>query len=93
MVNVREAGSAWQQTAIDRMTPTLNELATTLESTIEELNRHPSQVHTPRYRKYTVANAELAANLAQTISDFVKYAHAKQRFEALSLKLEISSNP
>lgn len=42
--NVKEAGSKWQQIAIERITPALNELASNLQKTIEQLSANESRV-------------------------------------------------
>lgn len=41
MQNTRSAASPWQQQAIDRIEPTLKDLAATVESTIDHLNKRP----------------------------------------------------
>ena len=73
--------------------PILNELGTNLQSTIEHLNKNQGQLHKSGYKDYAAANAELAATLAETVSDFVNYAQSKRRFEELSRKLELSPGP
>lgn len=89
--NMKGVGSPWQQTAIERITPTLNELATNLQATIEHLNKNQAQVHMPAYKDYASANAELAEDLSQTVSDFVNYAQTKANLETLTRKLEVPS--
>lgn len=93
MNNMKGVGSPWQQTAIERITPALNELATNLQATIEHLNQNQSQVHMPAYKDYAAANAQLAEDLAQTVSDFVNYAQTKGNFETLTRKLEVPPTP
>lgn len=87
--NSKNEGAQWQQTAVDRITPALRELADNLQSTIETLNKNQSRVNVSPYKDYAVANSELATNLAQVVSDFVSYGHTKQKFEQLGDKLEI----
>lgn len=92
MKNMKEAGSKWQQIAIKRITPALNELANNLQKTIAQLSANQSRVHTSPYRDYAAINAELAANLAETVSDFVQYARTKAKFEDLARRLELPSD-
>jgi len=83
-------GSPWQQTAIERVTPLLSELAKNIEGTIEHLNNNQSRVHFQPFNDYVVANYDLANQLAALISDFVDYGKSKKRFESLGDKLEIA---
>jgi hypothetical protein len=90
MNNMKGAGSEWQRIAIERITPELREMASNLQATIEHLNQNQSRVHMPPYKDYATANADLAANLAETISDFSNYAQSKGKFEDLGRKIELS---
>jgi hypothetical protein len=38
---------------------------------------------------YVAANAELATDIAQTVSDYVAYGEAKNKAEELSFQLEL----
>jgi Zn-dependent oligopeptidase len=40
MNNIKDAGSQWQQIAIDRIAPALNELASNLQATIEHMREN-----------------------------------------------------
>lgn len=46
----RAEASQWQQTAIDRIDPLLQELADTLTATIKHMNDNPGRVHMKAYR-------------------------------------------
>jgi uncharacterized membrane-anchored protein YjiN (DUF445 family) len=85
----RESGSAWQQEAIDRINPTLKELADNLESTIDHMNANRRALWTPTFHEYVKANAELAAELHAMIADFVDYGQTKQAFQKLQTRLEL----
>jgi hypothetical protein len=82
--NARSAGSAWQQQAIDRVNPLLQELASSVETTISQLNENRGRVHSIHYKDYVKANHEQASNLAALISDFVAYGKAQNKMEELA---------
>ncbi len=79
----------WQKTAIDRMTPYIDELTGYTMAVIEHVNHEVK--HTPaEYKDYLEANADYASDLSAMISEFVDYGRAKQRTETLGSKLEVS---
>jgi hypothetical protein len=88
--DARESGSPWQQEAIDRVNPLLQELANNLETTINHLNKNQSALFAPPYSEYVQANAELATELHSMISDFVDYGATKAKFQALQQKVELA---
>jgi len=92
MQNARPTASPWQQQTIDRIEPMLKDIAATVESTIDSLNKQPQQLQTGPYREYVDANADLTADLAALISDYVDYGKAKNKSEALAEKLEVPGN-
>ena len=84
----RSAGSPWQQTAIDRITPFLDELGGYTYAVIEHLNGEVK--HTPaEYKDYLQANADYATDLAAMIGNFVDFGRSKDRMQRLADKLEI----
>jgi len=84
----KSEGSPWQQTAIDRITPFLDELSGYTYAVIEHLNGEKK--HTPAdYKDYLQANADYATDLAAMIADFVDFGKTKDRLESLGAKLEI----
>ena len=85
----RADGSPWQQTAIDRLNPMFRELVTNTETVINALNKNRSRVHMKEFQDYVQANADVSADLARVISDFVDYGNAKTKLERLAAKLEI----
>jgi HD-GYP domain-containing protein (c-di-GMP phosphodiesterase class II) len=92
MANEKVAASPWQQEAIDRITPLLKELASSVTSTIKHLNEKPELIRTNPYTDYVKANYELAVNLSNLISDYVEYGQVKSRSEELGTKLEVSGS-
>jgi len=84
----RSSGSPWQQTAIDRITPFLDELTGYTYAVIEHLNGQKK--HTPaEYQDYLEANADYASDLAAMIGNFVDFGKTKDRMQRLGNKLEI----
>jgi signal transduction histidine kinase len=85
----RPGAASWQQSAIDRVTPVAQELATNTTAAIERLNRNPQALNTPDYQNYLEAIVDSANNLASTITNLVDYGKTKQRLDRLASKLEL----
>jgi hypothetical protein len=84
----KNTASPWQKTAIDRISPFLDELGGYTSAAIEHVNKKPA--HTmAEYRDYLEANADYSSDLATMISQFVDYGRSKQRMDRLAAKLEI----
>jgi len=86
----RSSASPWQQTAIDRIDPYLDEMGGYTSAVIEHLNKQPKLLFTQQYKDYLEANADYASDLATMIADFVDFGRTKQRLQTLADKLEIS---
>ena len=88
-LNEAKANAApWQKTAIDRITPFLDELEGYTLAVIEHLSG--TQRHTPaEYQDYLEANADYASDLAAMVTDFVDFGRTKQRLERLQAKIEV----
>lgn len=94
LANLKDAetgGSPWQQTAIKRIEPLLKELAANTEATINHLNENRTRIHFTEFKDYVKANYELATDLEALIRDFVNYGEAKDKFERLGQKLEVTN--
>lgn len=85
--NARDGAEAWQQDAIDRITPMLQEMASNTEAIINHLNEHQGRTWVPGYRDYVEANAEQAEDLYRLISDYLDYGSAKSKTESLEKSL------
>jgi len=68
----------------------LKELADNTTTTITHLGDNKTKVHLPEFKDYVKANYELATDLEALIRDFVDYGNAKEKFEGLGSKLEVS---
>lgn len=89
--SARDGAEPWQQDAIDRITPLLQEMASNTESIISHLNDRQQTWH-PEYEGYVKSNAELATNLSKLIGDYVDYDNAKSRTQGLEQKLGFSGS-
>lgn len=87
--NAKGTASPWQQQAIERITPMFKELASNTTATIEHLNKSPNRLRTAPYTDYVAANDEVAASLAELISDYVDYGKSKAKSEELASRLEV----
>jgi hypothetical protein len=87
-----EAASTWQQMAVGDMRPMLEELAGNVTMAIFNLSAAPDRLVFTSFPEYVQANAETAADLAQTISDYVAYGEAKKKAEEVSLELELPTS-
>jgi len=86
----RDMASPWQRTAIDRITPFMNEMVGYTSAVIEHLNGQPKHTLT-EYKDYLEANADYSADLAAMIANFVDYGNHKAKMEHLGAKLEIGA--
>jgi hypothetical protein len=88
--DARNSASPWQKTAIDRISPFLDELSGYTTAIIEHING--DKKHTlAQYQDYLEANADYASDLCAMITDFVDYGKTRQRLDRLSQKLEIAT--
>lgn len=87
----RAEASPWQQLAIDRIDPLLQEMADTLTATIKHMNDNPGRIHMQPFRDYVAANYDLTNRAASVIRDFVEYGKVKARVQELEQKLEITA--
>jgi hypothetical protein len=89
--DARDTASPWQRTAIDRITPLLDEMGGYTTAVIEHLKRQPR--HTmAEYQDYLETNADYARDLASTIANFVDFGRTKEKLQRLSGKLEVPAN-
>jgi outer membrane murein-binding lipoprotein Lpp len=86
--SARSEASPWQQTAIDRITPFLDELGGYTDAVLEHL-KGTERRDFAEYKDFLEANADYSADLAAMIAEFVDYGNAKARVERLGTKLEI----
>lgn len=87
LTSARSEGSPWQQEAIDNVNPLLQSLADHMTAMIKHLNENQERVHMPPYMNYAKANYELSQKLLAMMDDYIGYAEAKAKTEALEQKL------
>ncbi|MDE3147995.1 MAG: hypothetical protein KGL37_00870 [Acidobacteriota bacterium] len=85
----RPQGSAWQQHAIDDITPLLQGMADHLTAAINHLNENPSQVHMKAYQDYARSNYLLTRKTCELVEDLVDYDEAKSTADSLERKLTL----
>jgi hypothetical protein len=88
---MRDLGSPWQQSAIDRINPLLREMASSLTSTMVHFNENLNRTQMKPYRELVLNNQTVIRKAHEIISDFVDYGEAKAKAEALEKDLQISS--
>ena len=89
MNSMRTEGSGWQQEAIDRINPLLQETAAHLTATIEHLNANQNRVSMLPYREYAHANYVLVHKTHNLISDFADYSESKAKANSLERALSL----
>jgi len=87
----RGEASPWQQQAIDRVDPILQEMADTLTATIKHMNDNPTHINMQPYQDYVGATYDLTSRMASIINDFVEYGKKRTRVDELEHKLEVGS--
>lgn len=88
-MNNVEAASPWQRQAAADVGPMVGELAANVTMTIYHLGENPDRFIFTSFPEYVAANAELASEIADTLSDYVTYGEAKQKAEELYFELEL----
>jgi hypothetical protein len=86
----RTVASAWQQDAIDRITGFTNDLATSMNATIDRLNKSKSRPTAPPYPEYLKANTRIASDLADEIDATIDYGQNKSKLDSLGQQLDSS---
>lgn len=92
MNNAKATAAPWQQQLIDRITPLLTELGTSVTATIKHLSDNRDRLKNPPYPAYASANANYASDISQLISDNVAYAEDKRKAEDLAGQSETTGN-
>ena len=91
-MNNVEAPSPWQRQAIRDVNPMVEELAANVTMTIFYLSEFQDRLVFTSFSEYVAANAELAADTAELLSEYVEYSEAKQTVEDISFDLELPSS-
>ncbi len=86
-MNKAEAPSPLQQQAFREVTPMVEELASYITMTIYHLGENPDRLIFTSFPEYVAANAGLASDIVQLLSDYVEYGQAKHDVEELSFEL------
>lgn len=84
----RANASPRQQDAIDRIVALANDLATSMNSTIDTLNKSKSKPTGETYQAYLKANEQIVNALRDEINGIIDYAVAKQKMDSLQKQIE-----
>jgi hypothetical protein len=87
-MNKAEAPSPWQQNAISELTPLVQELAGNVTMAVYHLDATRDTYGFSSFPEYVAANAELAPEITQMISDYVAYDEAKQKAKETADELQ-----
>jgi hypothetical protein len=83
----RTTASPWQQEAIDRITGLVNDLATNMNKTIDQLSKSKQRPTTAPYPEYLKENARLANAIGDEINGTIDAGEAKAKEDALQSQL------
>jgi hypothetical protein len=86
----RDKASPWRQQAIDRMLPTMRELAANTTTAINHLEQ-PSRQTSASYAEHLRQKAETSRELSDMISSSVQYGQTRAELQRLDQRLEVVS--
>ncbi|KAA6460960.1 hypothetical protein DYQ86_11840 [Acidobacteria bacterium AB60] len=89
MKELRPFGSPWQQEAIDRIQPLLQQMSSHLRATLNYYKENRHLVQMPPYRSYIKSNRQYITRATRLISDFVAYGQARADMDALGKSLPL----
>jgi hypothetical protein len=89
--SLRDTASEWQQQAIDRSIPLMQDLAANTTAAINHLNENKLRPTSGSYTEYLKENTETAHELSDMISSFVRYGETRAKLDKLEHGLEIAS--
>ena len=87
-MNNVEAPSRWQQNAIGELTPMVEQLAAQVTMAFYHLDATHDAYVFGSFPEYVAANAELAPEITQMISDYVAYDETKQKAKEAADELQ-----
>jgi hypothetical protein len=87
---IQSSALPWQQQAISEVTSHAARVAGSTQAAILFLNDNHSALFHPDYREHMTNLAESADNMHETVSKFLEYEKAQQKFNHLQNQLELS---
>jgi len=84
---MRQNGSRWQQIAVDRIIPVMNELASSAETAINATKTNQPRLSSTEYREYLKLNSDLAEELSTLIAAWVDYAKTREDLDRSAEKI------
>jgi hypothetical protein len=88
LLQIRDEVQPWQRQAIDRITPTLESLASRTEAAIQHVEADRGPLSAPQYQEHVCAIAEAAAEVHQSLGVYLAYAEGQQRLDQLVKSFE-----
>jgi hypothetical protein len=67
----------------------LQELASDAEALINRIDQNPKRLNSGKYKDYIKVNADLAAELAAFVGNFVDWGRTKEQLEELKNKIDL----
>lgn len=92
MQDARSTASPWQQQAIDRIEPLLQELADNTTSTINHLDENRSHLSLSQFGDFAKAGEDLARELSTLVGDYVEFGEHEANYHRMQEKLEASAS-
>lgn len=90
MKSQRRVASAWQQNAIDRISPLMSDLVMNMNTVIDQLGKSKNRPNAAPYPEYLKTNTRIATDLSNEIIDALDYAQAKGTMDRLSERFDKS---
>lgn len=84
---MRAKGSGFQQTAMERMIPVMQELASSAEAAIRTASANQSRLNSSEFSDYFKLNSDLAGELSAVIAAWADYAKTSEDLIRASRKI------
>jgi hypothetical protein len=91
--SARNNGSLWQQTAVDRIIPVMQEFASSAEAAIRTSNANQTILQSSDFKRYFKLNSDQAGEFASLIAAWVDYAKTRDDLERVPQKTVSNSGP
>lgn len=90
--SMRHGVALWQQQAIDRITPVAAETAAHTEAAIKHLRENQGRHFVPEYTDRLTMIKDRAAEMNQTVDNFLDYGETQRKLLHLQRTLEVGSS-
>lgn len=83
----RKTASRWQQTAIDRIIPLIQEFTTDADAELRDAGANQNRLNTPEFQEYFKLHSDLANEYSALIGSWADYAKTKDDLDRAALKI------